>query len=166
MIIGDTVELVPTDPAHVDRLIEIRQEPEVRRRWHAVEDQWPFDDESTAPYTIINAGSIVGYIQFLEELDPHYRSASIDIFLSAAAHGRGLGRDAVSAMARYLFAERGHHRITIDPVVDNAAAIACYEAVGFRRCGVMRRYELADDGWHDGLLMDLLREDLSQTGSP
>jgi hypothetical protein len=32
----------------------------------------------------------------------------------------GYGSDAVWALARWLFAERGHHRITIDP----AAAMA------------------------------------------
>ena len=40
-------------------------------------------------------------------------------------------------------------------------AIAAYEKVGFRRVGVLRRYELGSDGtYHDGLLLDLLPEDL------
>jgi aminoglycoside 6'-N-acetyltransferase len=51
--------------------------------------------------------------------------------------------------------------VTIDPAAHNAAAIACYRKVGFREVGIMRRYERAPDGtWHDGLLMDLLPEDL------
>jgi hypothetical protein len=52
----------------------------------------------------------------------------------------------------------GHHRITIDPAAENAAAIRAYEKVGFRPVGVMRRYErdVDGDGWHDGLLMELL----------
>jgi aminoglycoside 6'-N-acetyltransferase len=65
-------------------------------------------------------------------------------------------------MARYLIEQRGHHRLTIDPAADNAAAIRCYEKVGFRPVGVMRRYEQGPDGtWHDGLLMELLAEDLA-----
>jgi aminoglycoside 6'-N-acetyltransferase len=33
--------------------------------------------------------------------------------------------------------------------------------VGFRRVGIMRRYERGADGtYHDGVLMDLLPEDL------
>jgi aminoglycoside 6'-N-acetyltransferase len=57
-----------------------------------------------------------------------------------------------------LVDERGHHRITIDPAADNAAAIRTYEKVGFRPVGVMRKYERDGDGrgWHDGLLMELL----------
>ncbi|MDX6639590.1 MAG: hypothetical protein QOF12_601, partial [Solirubrobacteraceae bacterium] len=58
--------------------------------------------------------------------------------------------------------ERGHHRITIDPALANARAIRCYEAVGFRPVGVTRRSERAPDGsWEDGLLMELLAEDLT-----
>ena len=56
---------------------------------------------------------------------------------------------------------REHHRLTIDPAADNAAAIRCYKKVGFRPVGVMRRYEQGAEGtWHDGLLMDLLAEEL------
>jgi aminoglycoside 6'-N-acetyltransferase len=61
-----------------------------------------------------------------------------------------------------LVEERGHHRITIDPAVDNVAAIRAYEKVGFKPVGVMRRYErdVDGDGWHDGLLMELLAGEL------
>ena len=63
-------------------------------------------------------------------------------------------------LARHLLFERNHHRITIDPAAANAAAIRTYEKVGFRRVGIMRSYERGPDGtWHDGLLMDLLKEE-------
>ena len=61
----------------------------------------------------------------------------------------------------HLIAERGHHRFTIDPALANERAIRAYEAVGFRRVGVMRRYERGLDGtWHDSLLMDLLVDEI------
>lgn len=104
---------------------------------------------------------MIGFIQFYEEDDPNYRSASIDVALHPDWCNRGLGTEAVRLLARHLFEERGHHRITIDPRVTNGRAIASYRKVGFREVGVMRRYELGNDGrWHDGLLMDLLREEL------
>jgi len=57
--------------------------------------------------------------------------------------------------------QRGHHRLTIDPSADNARAIASYSKVGFKSIGVMRQYERQADGtWHDGLLMDLLHDEL------
>ena len=60
-----------------------------------------------------------------------YRHAGIDIFLTASRHR--LGTEATRLLARHLFEERGHHRLTIDPAADNAAAIRTYEKVGFRR---------------------------------
>ena len=83
-----------------------------------------------------------------------------DIFLGAAWQGRGLGREAVAVLVRHLIETRGHHRLTIDPLVTNALAIRCYQAAGFAPVGVMRQYERDDDGvWHDGLLMELLADD-------
>jgi aminoglycoside 6'-N-acetyltransferase len=89
-----------------------------------------------------------------------YRHAGMDIYLTASRHGEGLGTEALRALARYLFEERGHHRLTIDPAADNTAAIRAYERVGFRRVGIMREYERGPDGvWRDGLLMDMLEEE-------
>ena len=87
-----------------------------------------------------------------------YRHAGIDLFLDPALHGKGLGTEAVGRMVRHLIDERGHHRITIDPAVDNAAAVRAYEKAGFEPVGVMRCYqrETGGEGWHDGLLMELV----------
>jgi aminoglycoside 6'-N-acetyltransferase len=64
-------------------------------------------------------------------------------------------------MARHLFDDHGHHRLEIDPAVDNHAAIACYTKVGFRPVGIRRQSERGSDGvWHDALLMDLLAGEL------
>lgn len=105
--------------------------------------------------------ALIGFVQYFEEADPEYRHASIDIVLHPGWCNRGLGTDALRTLARHLFDDLGHHRITIDPAVSNARAIASYRKVGFRDVGVMRRYERANDGtWRDSLLMDLLSEEL------
>jgi aminoglycoside 6'-N-acetyltransferase len=45
--------------------------------------------------------------------------------------------------------------------VDNEKAIRTYKRVGFQPVGVMREYERNAEGeWQDGLLMDLLKQDL------
>jgi aminoglycoside 6'-N-acetyltransferase len=111
---------------------------------------------------------VVGLVQCSEEGDPDYRHAALDVFLDPGVHGRGLGRDAVATLASHLVDDRGHHRLVIDPAADNTAAIRCYAAAGFRPVGVLRRYERDHDGrgWHDGLLMDLLAEDLRRGDAP
>ena len=152
---GPRVVLRETVDGDEARLSEIAGTPEVTRWWGPVDE---FDDM----LAITVDGEIIGAIQFEEEDDPMYRRAGIDIFLDAKWHGQGFGREAIRTLARWLIDERGHHRITIDPAAHNGVAIRAYEAVGFRRVGIMRSYERdpATGVFHDGLLMDLLAEEL------
>jgi aminoglycoside 6'-N-acetyltransferase len=162
---GERVALRPLVAAEVPRLAEIAAEPEVARWWLGLTEQDLLEktgpDEDGFVFAVELDGELIGLAQADEETDPDYRHASIDLFLTAARHGQGLGADTVRTLARWLFAERGHHRITIDPAVANERAIRSYERVGFKRVGVLRRYERGPDGtWHDGLLLDLLPDDL------
>ena len=163
---GQRVVLVPVTAEHVPDLRRILRTPEVWHRWGDDDEspQWPLDDPSATPFAVLLDGVVRGMVQYSEEDEPAYRHASIDIFLDPLVHGRGVGRDAVRTVARHLVRERGHHRLVIDPAADNEPAIRCYAAVGFRPVGIMRRYERDADGtgWHDGLLMDLLAEDLAE----
>jgi aminoglycoside 6'-N-acetyltransferase len=146
--------------AHGDEgeLRRIHATPEVARWWGLPDEDFPWDEPESTRLTIEVDGAVAGLVQFYEELEPRYRHAAVDLFLDPALHGRGLGTEAVRRVVRQLIDERGHHRVTIDPAVDNAAAIRAYEKAGFRRVGVMRRSERDADGpgWHDGLLMELV----------
>lgn len=151
--------LRPLREGDAAELRRIHSMPEVARWWDLPEEGFPWSDEPEATrLTIELDGVIAGMIQFSEELTPRYRHASVDLFLDPVLHGRGLGTEAVTRVARHLIEERGHHRLTIDPAVANAVAIRAYEKVGFRAVGIMCRYErdVDGDGWHDSLLMELL----------
>lgn len=156
MIVGSRVTLRPLEPADVEPLNAIIALPEVRRWWGTD----PTVDDQDA-YTIVVEGEIAGWLGWYEETDPDYRHGGLDIFLSPRFHGRGLGREALWLAARWLIEEKGHHRIIIDPAAANERAIATYASLGFKPVGAMRRYERGPEGdWHDGLLMDLLAEEL------
>ena len=160
---GERVLLRPGRPEDADRLFQIRNEPEVARWWGSACIEREINEEfieADEGFVIEAYGEVVGAIQYHEENERMYRHAGIDIFLTASRHGQGLGTEAIRLLARHLFEERGHHRLTIDPAADNTVAIRAYEKVGFLRVGIMRNYERGPDGvWHDGLLMDMLREE-------
>jgi aminoglycoside 6'-N-acetyltransferase len=156
--------LRPLTPADAPELLRIVQTPEVARWWGAPDPGFPLsDDPESVRLTIVVEGHVAGLIQYWEEPEPMYRHAAVDVFLDSPLCGRGLGTEAVRRVVALLIGERGHHRITIDPAAANARAIRAYAKVGFRTVGTMRQYErdAGGDGWHDGVLMELLADDLS-----
>lgn len=158
---GERVVLRPLEPSVALELAKLGRDPEVAHWWPNMTPEDLLGDERTYAFAIELDGRPIGVAQAWEENEPDYRHAGIDLFIAAPWHGQGLGTDTVRTLARYLVRERGHHRVTIDPALENERAIRCYERVGFKRVGVMRRYERAGDGtWRDGLLLDLLAEDL------
>ncbi|MFD9596515.1 GNAT family N-acetyltransferase [Kitasatospora sp. NPDC059973] len=163
---GAQVTLRPAAEADVPALVAIRGTPEVFARWRGGDDladavATDLKEPGTETLAILVEGQVAGAIQWYAENDDEYRHAGMDIYLDPARHGRGLGTDAVRTLARHLVADHHYHRLIIDPAADNAAAIRCYEKVGFRPVGIMRQYERGSDGsWHDNLLMDLLADEL------
>jgi aminoglycoside 6'-N-acetyltransferase len=150
--------LRPLADGDAAELRRIHATPEVARWWDAPDENFPWDEPEATRLTILVRGVVVGLIQYVEESEPKYRHAGIDLFLDPALHGQGYGSEAVRRVVRLLIDERGHHRITIDPAAANIAAIRVYEKVGFKPVGVMRQAERDADGhgWHDALLMELL----------
>ncbi|MGQ0839543.1 GNAT family N-acetyltransferase [Actinokineospora sp.] len=164
-LIGDTVRLRLATNRDTDRFLVIVTAPGVVEWWRGYDRARVLAEltnrlPDVMVYAVEVDGTVIGLVQTDEEDHPEYRHAGIDLALHPDWHGRGLGADTVRTLARHLFT-RGHHRIVIDPAADNVKAIQAYSAVGFRPVGVMRQYERGpDDTWHDGLLMDLLRDEL------
>ncbi|WP_399552374.1 GNAT family N-acetyltransferase [Streptomyces sp. YIM 98790] len=166
---GQWVELRPAGTGDAPAFRAALGTPEVARWW-----RWPDMEKEVAAQrgpdedilAVTVGGEVAGMIQWYEETEPEYHHAGMDLFLHPAWHGRGLGTDTVRTMARWLIGERGHHRLVIDPDARNEQAIRCYERVGFRRVGLLRKYWLdhTTGEWSDGLLLDLLAEELTGPG--
>jgi aminoglycoside 6'-N-acetyltransferase len=168
-LVGRLATVRPGRAEDVPALREILAEPSVTRWWGEPD---PADevaakllrdrpDADSVLLVIEVDGTVAGGVEYYEQADPMYRHAGIDVYLSQRCRGRGVGTEVVGMVAAFLVDSRGHHRLIIDPAAANTAAIRCYEKVGFRPVGIMRRYERGLDGtFHDGLLMDLLAEDL------
>ena len=159
---NDALRLRPLEETDREAVRALLAEPSVARWWSVPGDEPP-EDELFAPnetltcWAIEESAALVGVLMAEEELTPGYRSAGLDLSLTTAAQGRGLGPAALRLTIDWLTRERGHHRFTIDPRASNANAIRAYAKVGFQPVGVLRQYERDADGrLHDGLLMDLL----------
>jgi aminoglycoside 6'-N-acetyltransferase len=160
---GERVTLRPLEDADLEPLAAIIREPGVARWWgesdepERLRDNLRMDGDA---FVIEADGELAGWLGFVEETEPEYRSVGIDISLSERFQGKGLGPDALRTLIRWFADERGHHRFTIDPNAANERAIKAYATVGFKPIGITRRSELVDGEWTDGLLMDLVIEEL------
>jgi aminoglycoside 6'-N-acetyltransferase len=160
---GELVTLRPPHPDDAEPLTRILAEPEVLQWWgpHDIDQVRREQIESEAGWVIEVEGKPSGWLEFAEERDPRYMHAGLDIYLTAELHGRGHAEEAMRLAIGHLIGQ-GHHRFTIDPALANRRAIAAYTKLGFRPVGTMRSYERGNDGtWHDGLLMDLLADELT-----
>lgn len=161
---GERVVLRALEAGDATRIAEINAMPEVARWWRPrspAELLAAIADDELAAWVVEVDGEVVGFVLAYEESDPEFRHAGLDLFLHPDAHGRGLGRDVVRTVVRHLV-DSGHHRVVIDPAVANERAITTYEAVGFRRVGVLRRYwwDHVEGRWADGLLLDLMADEI------
>src|SRR5262245_40368233 len=164
VLVGTAVTLRLATPEDRPALRAILAAPEVARWWSDADID--IDQPDVTVYAIELDRQVIGAVQWHAEEDADFRHAGLDIFLDPEVHGSGLGTDAVRTLARYLIAERGFHRLVIDPAADNAVAIRCYRKVGFRPVGIMREYWRDSSGtWRDGLLMDLLARELTEAPS-
>src|SRR6476660_2564210 len=103
---GREIVLRTTTPDDAPALAAILAEAEVARWWgdfdlaRVVADLVESGPEEL-PFVIEQAGPVLGYIQAVEETEPEFRHAGIDLFLRTDAHGHGLGPDAIRTLAAW-----------------------------------------------------------------
>lgn len=166
VLTGDRVTLRTGRTEDGDALGRVFSCPGVQRWWGTQNDDeiigYVSDRDPEVTVLIVEfGGEVVGLIQFHEEVDPQYRHAGVDLALHDDHQGRGLGPESIRLVIEHL-ASLGHHRIVIDPNVENHNAIKAYRRVGFQPVGTMRQYEWSESSqrWTDGLLMELLLSEL------
>ena len=152
------IALEPLDIAHAARLRELHRQPGVLKWWGPMEPGFPFDEPESQRFAIVTGGEVIGMVQWGDDSYEETRHAYVDIFVGDDFAGRGIGTEAMRQITRMLIEELGYHRITLDPAVENVAAIRSYEKAGFRPVGTLRRSyrEGASGEWRDELLMELV----------
>ncbi len=119
---GEQLTLRPLEDADLDPLAAVIGEPSVARWWGESDEPERLRDNlrmDGGAFVIEADGELAGWLGFVEETEPEYRSVGIDISLSERFQGRGLGPDALRTLIRWFADERGHHRFTIDPNAAN-----------------------------------------------
>lgn len=144
----------PLREEDLPRLCEWLRRPHLQRWWRQgsvdlaeIRDEYlpPIAGADDAhPFLALIAEEPVGYIQWYDAClgpdwwpaDPPPGVRGIDQFLAAEDRlGQGWGRAMIGAFLQRLWADPTVTEVWVDPRPDNARAIACYRALGFRPRG-------------------------------
>ncbi|KAE9404065.1 acyl-CoA N-acyltransferase [Gymnopus androsaceus JB14] len=87
------------------------------------------------------------------------RAATVSIALLPAFWGQGYATEALRFIVDYSFRELALHRVNLQVLGHNAAAIKLYKKVGFVEEGVQRKAGWSDGKWQDVIWMAMLDED-------
>jgi RimJ/RimL family protein N-acetyltransferase len=105
-------------------------------------------------FVIEYEGRPIGQVNY-RDLQPKGKSAEVGIGIGEPGlWGKGLGREALGLLVRYLVDDLALHRITLSVLAYNDRAIASYRSVGFEVEGIERDGVMTDKGtWADDVKM-------------
>lgn len=104
-------------------------------------------------------GRIVGQVHFSGIARGPFQNALLGYQLDAAAQGRGLMHEALSAAIGEMFsAQVNLHRLQAAHLPENTRSAAVLGRLGFEREGLARRYLFVGGQWRDHVITALLND--------
>lgn len=176
------LSLRPARPTDVERLVEVRNQPEVYQwllktvvdpvafgeAWLASVDD-PFDHSAVVELD----GRVIGtgYLELVDAMgqdggQPAQRSEGLlGYILDPAYAGRGYSTEVATSLLALAFEDLGLRRVTAGCFADNTASWRVLEKVGMRReqHGVCDSWH-AELGWLDGYTYAILAEEWQARG--
>jgi RimJ/RimL family protein N-acetyltransferase len=96
----------------------------------------------------------------IHHLDLRNRQASFGIVIGDMQEwGKGYGAAVTTLLCEYAFSGLEMHRMWLHVDEHNERAIRAYEKVGFQREGLLRQDRYTDGGYHNTVVMAVLREE-------
>lgn len=107
-----------------------------------------------------SSGQLVG-MTFLKNINHLHRQAEFAILIDKEYTGKGYGKEACAKTLDFAFQDLGLHRVFLKVRKDNAAAIAIYNACGFKTEGTLRDDVFKQGQFRDVLLMAVLSTEIN-----
>lgn len=170
MLAGERVTLRPTRPDDVATFYEWRLD---LATWGATTDKPPYPmtfalyqeqydkaalDEGRVDFAIEVGGTLVGRAGMFA-FDELARNAEVGISFGPEHRGKGYGTEALRVLCAFAFDHRNLHRLWLETLATNEAAIRCYARVGFTEEGRLREQAWVDGTYVDMVRMGLLRDE-------
>jgi RimJ/RimL family protein N-acetyltransferase len=103
--------------------------------------------------------ALVGLVSFAINND-ETRTARIGILIADERNrGKGYGKDALKALLRHLFTERGVGLVELDTATFNEQAQRCFQSCGFRKTGELSEIDFKSGQSANKVKMGMTREE-------
>jgi RimJ/RimL family protein N-acetyltransferase len=170
VIRGRKVALRAVERADLQKVWELRNDAEIEANAfgpptpHSMAEIEAWFERLHAPankdhvFVIEADGRFVGTCN-LRDVDALNRRADLGISLLPDEIGKGFGSDAIRVLLEYTFVHLNLHKLCLDTLETNEAALRAYRACGFVEEGRLREHEWASGRFVDLILMSVLRDD-------
>jgi RimJ/RimL family protein N-acetyltransferase len=95
----------------------------------------------------------------LHHIDHFQQRCELGIRLGRAHWGRGFGQDALKVLLDYAFTHLAVRKVSLEVLADDPRAVGAYRKVGFVEEGRRRQHSGYSGGWHDVLVLSVLRQE-------
>ncbi len=145
---------------NVDRGPASRDEEEdwIRDTWKLRQEKraFLFAVEATAEKKLIGGSGLFNF-------NWASRSAEVGISIYNPEYwGRGYGVESLNLILGFAFRDLNLNRVGLEVFDFNERAKKCYLKVGFREVGRKREARFIEGQYHDGIMMDILRDEWPQ----
>jgi RimJ/RimL family protein N-acetyltransferase len=169
MLTGERVTLRPVRPEDLPTLYEWKVD---LATWEATTDvpAYPMTYDEYREYAEKKARDPQGNADFVAEVggvlvgrgglfafDPLTHCAEVGISFGPEHRNKGYGQETLRLLVDFGFRHRNLHRIWLETLASNAAALRCYTKVGFVEEGRLREHAWVDGAYEDMVRMGLLR---------
>lgn len=171
VISGPTLVLRYADPGDAQALFELGSDEETTRYmswgpYRRLSDAEGFiagvpgrrERGEELGFLVTRGGELLGHIAFMEPR-PRDRSVVIGTWLHRDHWGTGVNTEAKAIMASLAFRRMGVERLSVYASVTNERSRAALAKVGFTEEGVLRRFHLHGDQWHDLAIGSILADE-------
>jgi len=165
------LQLRPLHPGDLDFLVRMESDPE---HWRFGDLDDPFDEDTLRNYlwhadkTLAEAGQFrwvltVGEVRagLFDVFDYHpiARRAALGLILAPEFRGKTYAKKALTLLIDFLFEAYPLHQLYAMVAVDNGPSQGLFQALGFKRTGVLEDWCVREDGWVDQWHYQLKRQD-------
>ncbi len=173
MITGEKITLRPVEKTDITIFRQWRNDLEIKQ--NAILHPFPITAEmeeswyqkiandtsnKTIFFTIVEnqSNKVIGFTQFLN-INWVNRNAYFGIIIGdKSTQRKGYGKETTKLMIDYGFKILNFHKILLEVVSNNLAAIKLYEDIGFKQEGILKEDVFINNKYHDVLILSLFKK--------